>query len=334
MPPTLENGSGSPPLDARDTAHTTPRSMIETGLTLDNHCGYYHDEACHPVDDGWKHAPGRRQSAEDDPGSRNMVDMMMSSSSSSLTEKRRTDPETGLPITKERPDGFIGQPCGDYGDEACPGENWRWDKRSFEGLLGGGLSSLVSRLTVGGQDNEARSYEIGGGGGSDSHNQYGLHRRQFVENGNGQTTYFWWTKTGIIIKYAIFLGLIVFLFSWIIGGRIHARRRLRKGLKPMWYHAWLLSRQERAMVDPAYAWPQATYHQAAYPTYGAGGVYRPAYGMNPSGRGEAFAMGDVPPPPVYDPSRPPVYENGLYPAAHPSYPPPPPMGGSKVDPVQ
>lgn len=74
---------------------------------------------------------------------------------------------------------------------------------------------------------------------------------------------------------------------------------------------WLLSRQERAGVDPRYAWPQAQYSNYQQPgaNYGPPG----AYGMH--------AM----PPPVYDPNnRPPMYDgaNGA------------PMGGTKVDPVQ
>lgn len=69
----------------------------------------------------------------------------------------------------------------------------------------------------------------------------------------------------------------------------------------------LVGRAELARVDPAYAYPQATY--TSYPPPGAG-----YYGMQPM------------PPPVYDPNRPPQYPGG--PA------PPPPMGGSKVDPEQ
>ncbi len=74
------------------------------------------------------------------------------------------------------------------------------------------------------------------------------------------------------------------------------------------YIQWLLSRYERAQVDPNYAYPQPVY-----------GVYRPVYGNTTGGGAEYYGMHSMPPP-VYDPSRPPVYDG--------------PPGGSKVDPVQ
>ncbi|KAI3324840.1 hypothetical protein HD806DRAFT_56842 [Xylariaceae sp. AK1471] len=134
-----------------------------------------------------------------------------------------------------------------------------------------------------------------------------LTRRQYVEE-DGRDVWFWYTTPGVIIKYTLFLAFLLLLAVWIVGGRTHAKRRLRRGMKPMGYHAWLLSRQERAQVDPAYAWPQATY-----------GVYRPAYGNTSGGGGDYYGMQPMPPP-VYDPSRPPVYDG-------------PPVG-SKVDPAQ
>ncbi|KAI1772609.1 hypothetical protein F4818DRAFT_133612 [Hypoxylon cercidicola] len=135
-----------------------------------------------------------------------------------------------------------------------------------------------------------------------------LIRRQYVEE-NGHLIWFWYTRTGVIVKWSIFLGIITLLALYMVLGRMHAKKRVNKGLKPMAYHGWLLSRQERAGVDPRYAWPQASY--TSYQQPGAG--YGPGtYGMH--------AM----PPPVYDPNnRPPMYEGGGA-----------PMGGSKVDPVQ
>lgn len=78
--------------------------------------------------------------------------------------------------------------------------------------------------------------------------------------------------------------------------------------EPLTLSQWLLSRHEKAGVDPRYAWPQAS-----YANYQNGAQYgQGANGMYPM------------PPPVYDPNnRPPMYEGGV-----------PPMGGSKVDPVQ
>ncbi|KAI0976760.1 hypothetical protein F4678DRAFT_414414 [Xylaria arbuscula] len=134
-----------------------------------------------------------------------------------------------------------------------------------------------------------------------------LARRQYVQGDNGDYVWFWYTTPGVIVKYTVFFGIVLLLVGWIIGGRFHAKRRARKGLKPLRYHAWLLSRYERAQVDPSYAsHPQPVY-----------GVYRPVYGNG--GGGDDYGMHSMPPP-VYDPSRPPVYDG-------------PPVG-SKVDPVQ
>ncbi|ETS81789.1 hypothetical protein PFICI_06791 [Pestalotiopsis fici W106-1] len=120
---------------------------------------------------------------------------------------------------------------------------------------------------------------------------------------------FWWTRTGIIVKWSIFLAIVVVFMLWLVLGYMHAKRRMRKGLKPLGYHRCLVSRAELARVDPAYAYPQAVYTNYAQPPPGAG-----YYGMQPM------------PPPVYDPNRPPQYPGG--PA------PPPPQGGSKIDPEQ
>ncbi|KAI0441928.1 hypothetical protein F4803DRAFT_521221 [Xylaria telfairii] len=131
-----------------------------------------------------------------------------------------------------------------------------------------------------------------------------LTRRQNTQN-DEDYVWFWYTTTGIIIKYVLFFTFLLVIVGWVVGGRFHAKRRLRKGLKPLSYHAWLLSRQERAQVDPTYAYPQP--------------VYRPVYGNDHAGGADYYGMHSMPPP-VYDPSRPPVYDG-------------PPVG-SKVDPVQ
>ncbi|KAI0865044.1 hypothetical protein F4860DRAFT_342531 [Xylaria cubensis] len=147
-------------------------------------------------------------------------------------------------------------------------------------------------------------------GSSSSSSISALARRQYVQGDNGDYVWFWYTTPGIIIKYVIFFAFLFILFGWVVGGRLHAKRRLRKGLKPLSYHAWLLSRQERAQVDPTYAYPRGP---VVY------GVYRPVYGNDNNNNGDYYGMHPMPPP-VYDPSRPPVYDG--------------PQGGSKVDPVQ
>ncbi|KAK4170197.1 hypothetical protein QBC43DRAFT_1689 [Cladorrhinum sp. PSN259] len=111
---------------------------------------------------------------------------------------------------------------------------------------------------------------------------------------------FWDTKTGIIVKWSLFLGFLVFFGLYLLIGHIHAKKRIQKGLPPLAYHRFLVPRATLARVDPRYRFPQAS--------------VRP-YAPN----GQAYDMYNMPPPPVYDPSapRPPMYE--------------PPAGATKVD---
>ncbi|KAK1837172.1 hypothetical protein QBC39DRAFT_4735 [Podospora conica] len=119
---------------------------------------------------------------------------------------------------------------------------------------------------------------------------------------------FWYTKTGQIVKWSLFLGLIVFICLYLIIGFLHAKKRIRENRPPLAYHRFLVPRSHLAQTDPRYAWPAAA---PPAPYYQAGG---------PVG---AYGMHNMAPPPVYDPNsaRPPVY-------------PGPPEGGSKVDPNQ
>ncbi|KAK0630166.1 hypothetical protein B0T17DRAFT_506659 [Bombardia bombarda] len=114
---------------------------------------------------------------------------------------------------------------------------------------------------------------------------------------------FWYTKTGIILKWSLFLGFTVVVGLYLLLGYLHAKSRLRKGQVPLAYHRWLVSRAELARVDSRYQPPQAD----AYLYTSNSQIY----GMQ--------AM----PPPVYDPTtpRPPMYEQG-----------PPDGGATKLDP--
>ncbi|KAI1170684.1 hypothetical protein F4777DRAFT_568227 [Nemania sp. FL0916] len=139
-----------------------------------------------------------------------------------------------------------------------------------------------------------------------------LARRHLIirdEEDDDAYEWFWYTKTGIIVKYVLFFAFLFILAAWVIGGRMHAKRRMRRGLKPMGYHAWLLSRTERMQADPSYGYPP---HAHATP------IYRPLYPQQQAGA-DYYGMHPMPPP-VYDPSRPPVYDG--------------PPAGSKVDPMQ
>lgn len=107
---------------------------------------------------------------------------------------------------------------------------------------------------------------------------------------------FWYTKTGIIVKWSLFLGFLAILFAYLILGYMHAKRRIRRGLLPLAYHRWLVSRSDLARVDPRY-----------------GRYYQPDY----RAQADYSSAGMVPlPPPVYDANapRPPKYDaNTLHP---------------------
>ncbi|POS84959.1 hypothetical protein EPUL_002959, partial [Erysiphe pulchra] len=97
---------------------------------------------------------------------------------------------------------------------------------------------------------------------------------------------FWWTKTGQIVRWSVFLGLFTLFTAYIVIGYFHAKRRMKKGLPLLAYHRWLVSREERAQFDPSYRNPSTYYYQYAPPGFQNG------YGMQPI------------PPPVYDPNAP------------------------------
>ncbi|KAH8813137.1 chitin synthesis regulation, resistance to congo red-domain-containing protein [Xylogone sp. PMI_703] len=113
---------------------------------------------------------------------------------------------------------------------------------------------------------------------------------------------FWWTKTGQIVRWSIFLGLFALIMAYLLGGYLHAKRRIARGQAPLPYHRWMLGRRERARFDPNYQNP-SNYYYTPYPQQGQ-------YGMHPM------------PPPMYDPNAP----------MPPSYQPP--EGATKIDPSQ
>jgi len=123
----------------------------------------------------------------------------------------------------------------------------------------------------------------------------------------------WYSGTATAVKWIILAVILSLFLLFILGGYLHAQRRIKKGLPPLAYHRWLLSRRQRAAYDPRYA--------TAAPQNNFSFYQAPA---NPYPyQGNAFHMDTYPaPPPAYDPSMapPPKYQ--------------PPAGGSKVDPEQ
>ncbi|KAI1004519.1 hypothetical protein K3495_g3690 [Podosphaera aphanis] len=131
-------------------------------------------------------------------------------------------------------------------------------------------------------------------------------RRQYLSPGDDiiivqREPSFWWTKTGQIIRWSVFFGIITILTLYTLIGYYHAKRRMKKGLPLLAYHRWLVSDELREIHDPTYVNPRSYYIYSTGPT---------GYGMQ--------AM----PPPLYDPNAP----------LPPSYRPP--NGATKVDPSQ
>lgn len=112
---------------------------------------------------------------------------------------------------------------------------------------------------------------------------------------------FWNTRTGVIVKWSLFLAFIVFISLYLLIGHIHARKRVQKGLAPLAYHRFLVPRSTLAQVDPRFRYPQPN-----ITSYRSNGQ-------------QIYDMHAMPPPPVYDPNaaRPPMYE--------------PPAGATKTD---
>lgn len=94
------------------------------------------------------------------------------------------------------------------------------------------------------------------------------------------------------IRYTIIIIIFVAIVIFLFGGYWHAQRRIRKGLPPLPYHAWMVRRAYR--------------QQPRYNPY----YYPPNEYQQPAGYGNAYAMHDdgqppLPPPPYAAP--PPAY---------------------------
>ncbi|KAL1841258.1 hypothetical protein VTJ49DRAFT_7260 [Mycothermus thermophilus] len=140
-----------------------------------------------------------------------------------------------------------------------------------------------------------------------------LHRRynecRFVDGGyvDDDDCYmsYWSTKEGMIVKWSLFLGFIVACLLYLLIGYIHAHQRIKKGLPPLSYHRFLISRDVLARVDPRYR-PPPPPHPYARPS-SSGSASNRYYPWAPGPQYvDMYAM----PPPMYDPNapRPPKYE--------------------------
>lgn len=108
---------------------------------------------------------------------------------------------------------------------------------------------------------------------------------------------FWDSDKGVIIKWSILISIFLFFTLWFVGGYIHAKSRLRKGLPLLAYHRWLVPYNVRRKYGQT---PQNHFtFYATQPGYGPG--QQQYYGQRPDG-----TYPDAPPlyngndaPPVY-----------------------------------
>lgn len=106
------------------------------------------------------------------------------------------------------------------------------------------------------------------------------------------TDSFWYTEKGIIVKWIVLAVFFLIFFVWFVGGHIHAKRRLKKGLPLLGYHRFLISYAERRRYGQV---PQNhfTFYQTQNPYAPSGGAApNPQYSQRQDG---AWAE----PPPLY-----------------------------------
>lgn len=53
---------------------------------------------------------------------------------------------------------------------------------------------------------------------------------------DGRFVPFWYTRTGEIIKWSLFLGFVFIVSVFLLVGYWHAKRRVRQGKIPLGYH--------------------------------------------------------------------------------------------------
>ncbi|KAL9623781.1 MAG: hypothetical protein Q9160_002012 [Pyrenula sp. 1 TL-2023] len=122
--------------------------------------------------------------------------------------------------------------------------------------------------------------------------------RQTNDDLNNDGNWWYWSPTAYAVKWGIVGAIFLFALIYVVGGYLHAQRRMKKGLRPLAYHRFLVSRSQRARFEPMNN-----------------------YTFTPVNNG--YAMNGYPAPP---------------PAYNPAYPPPPnympPEGASKAAPAQ
>lgn len=88
-------------------------------------------------------------------------------------------------------------------------------------------------------------------------------------------------QTGMAVRYTVICIILASILLFFLGGYIHAKRRMRKGVPLLAYHRWMVHRSVRYQ-----------YQQPVYNPYNGNAVHDPYQ--------EGYAMhGYAPPPPAY-----------------------------------
>ncbi|KAK4628801.1 hypothetical protein CLAFUW4_08260 [Fulvia fulva] len=109
----------------------------------------------------------------------------------------------------------------------------------------------------------------------------------------------WWSPTGMAVRYTVIVLLFGGIILFFLGGYYHAQRRIRKGLPPKPYHAWMVRRAYRR--SPQYN----PYYQQQQPYH-----YQPQEGYPMQSYPQASGAYGAAPPPAYYPhtAPPPAYQ--------------------------
>lgn len=59
---------------------------------------------------------------------------------------------------------------------------------------------------------------------------------------------FWSTKTGVIVKWSLFLAICVAFGLYLLIGYIHAKKRIQKGLPPLGYHRVCRTHDDSSLI--------------------------------------------------------------------------------------
>jgi hypothetical protein len=100
-----------------------------------------------------------------------------------------------------------------------------------------------------------------------------LDRRDEIIYGDGFGYYY--SPKEVAIKWAVVGGIFLLTLGFLLFSYIHATRRLKKGIAPLRYHRWLLSRRQRSLHEPQFAQQDFVYQMAPPP-------YNPNYPMPPT----------------------------------------------------